>query len=273
MQDFYDEVINQLLQTQILTSDMKILVICGGQVDRKVLHDRGFKDVVISNVDPRPEAEQFAPFGWGYQDAEHLTYDDASFDFCIVHSGLHHCYSPHRALLEMYRVASKGVVVFEPYDNLVTRAGVRFNIGQEFEHASVFYNNYKYGGVANTPIPNYIYRWTEREIVKSINCYAPQAPVDVRFIHKMRVPWEQLRVRRNRMLFSAIWLAQPALKLVELCFPKQSNSFAAIIVKPELPQALYPWLQYDGENVRLNEKWLAARFQRKARRSRFAARH
>ena len=102
-----------------------------------MLEDLGFTDVVISNVDTRTTSAAFAPFEWSFQDAEDLTYPDDSFDFCIVHSGLHHCKSPHEALLEMYRVSRQGVLVFEPCDNLTTRIGVWLGIGQEYEIAAV----------------------------------------------------------------------------------------------------------------------------------------
>jgi SAM-dependent methyltransferase len=209
-----------------------------------------------------PKAQELAPFGWSYQDAERLTFEDESFDFCIVHSGLHHCYSPHRALLEMYRVARKGLLLFEPYDNLTTRFGVRLNIGQEYEHAGVFCNDCHHGGAGNSSIPNFIYRWTEQEIIKTVNCYAPHARHEIRFIHKMRIPWTQLRRRRNKTMYYIVRLAQPALTLLEFLFPKQGNNFAALILKPELPQALHPWLRHDGQDIRLDEKWLAARYRR-----------
>lgn len=260
MQDFYAEVVEQLLRAGILDTDMKILVVCGGQKDLKVLRELHFRDVVISNVDPRPSPEQFAPFAWCYQDAEQLSFADASFDFCLVHSGLHHCYSPHRALLEMYRVARKGVLVFEPYDNVITRLGVRLNIGQAYEHASVVNNGFAYGGVANSAIPNYIYRWTQREIIKTIRCYAPQVDSDIRFIHKMRIPWNQLRARTNKTGYLLIRAAQPALKLIEAWFPGQSNCFATVIRKPEVPGKLHPWLHTVDGSVRLNEQWLTDRF-------------
>ncbi|HEU0242130.1 MAG TPA: methyltransferase domain-containing protein [Micromonosporaceae bacterium] len=263
MQDFYGEVIDQLVRAGTLTARMHVLVLCGGKEDRTVLYRKGFRHVVISNVDPRPDGATFAPFTWCYQDAEHLTYEDETFDFCVVHNGLHHCHSPHRALLEMYRVSRTGLVLFEPYDNLLTRLGVRLNIGQEYEHASVVCNDLGYGGVANSAIPNYVYRWTERDVVKAINCYAPQTPSDVRFIHKMRVPWVQLRHRRNRLLYLVIRFAQPLLRLIEVAAPKQCNSFAAVVMKPDLPRALHPWLRQDGKALRLNEQWLAARFRRR----------
>jgi SAM-dependent methyltransferase len=258
--DFYGELVADLLKTGVLDTAMRILVVCGGKADADVLRRHGFRDVVISNVDSRPNRADFLPYEWCYQDAEHLTYEPGSFDFCLVHSGLHHCHSPHRALIEMYRVARRGVLLFEPYDNLVTRIGVRLNVGQEYEHAGVFCNGLHHGGVGNSDIPNFVYRFTEQEIVKTINCYAPYARHDIRFIHRMRVPWTQLRRRRNKTLYYVIRAAQPALKLVETCLPRQSNNFAALVLKPELPQQLHPWLRHDGQTIRLNDQWVAARY-------------
>lgn len=260
MQDFYREVIAQLLRTAVIDTDMELLVLCGGETDRAVLHDHGFTRVVISNVSQSPWEP--APFQSCQQDAERITYEDGSFDFCVVHNGLHHCRSPHRALVEMYRVARKGILFFEPYDNLVTRLGVKLNIGQEYEHASVFFNDGHHGGVGNSAVPNYIYRWTEREIEKTINSYAPYARHEFRFIHTNRIPWAQLRARRNGGARHMVRLAQPALKLLETCFPKQGNHFAAVVLKPRLPAALHPWLSQDGATIRPNDQWLASRYHR-----------
>jgi ubiquinone/menaquinone biosynthesis C-methylase UbiE len=260
--DFYGATVERLLDEHTLTTGMRILVVCGGETDRDVLAQRGFRRVVISNIDSRPDPATFAPFEWCYQDAERLTYDDDSFDFCIAHSGLHHCYAPHGALLEMYRVARRGLLFFDPYDNLLTRLSVRFHIGQEYEHAAVFYNGCAYGGVRNSHIPNHIYRWTQREILKTINCYAPHARHEIEFFHRMRIPWEQLRGRRNPSLYYVFRLAQPALRLFELLFPKQSNNFGALVRKPELPAGLHPWLRPDGATVRLDERWLEERYHR-----------
>ncbi len=262
MREFYDEVIGDLLRTGVLDTGMRVLVVCGGATDSAVLRQRGFTDVVISNLGARPKEKDLAPFDFSHQDAEHLTFDDDSFDFCVVHSGLHHCHSPHRALLEMYRVARRGVLLFEPYDNLLTRVGVRLNIGQEYEHASVHCNNSHHGGVGNSSVPNFVYRFTEQEIVKAIHCYAPYARHDIRFFHRMRIPWTQLRRRRNKLFYRAVRLAQPAFKLVELCLPRQSNNFAALILKPDLSAQLHPWLRRDEDGIHLNAGWVDERYGR-----------
>jgi hypothetical protein len=164
----------------------------------------------------------------------------------------------------MYRVARRGVLLFEPYDNLLTRLGVRLRVGQEYEYGGVAGNVGKSGhrgGVANTTIPNYVYRFTEREIIKAIHTYAPYARHDIRFFHRMRIPWAQLRRRRNPGLHLAVRLAQPVLKLVEVCAPRQSNNFAAVILKPDPAGALHPWLRRRGEKIEVNSDWLAARYR------------
>jgi ubiquinone/menaquinone biosynthesis C-methylase UbiE len=264
VRDFYDDVLNELVQKGILAHDMNVLVVCGGSTDKTVLERCGFRNVTMSNLGIRPAGNDLGSFRWSAQDAERLTFDDESFDFAIVHSGLHHCHSPHRALLEMYRVVKHGVLLFEPYDNLLTRIGVSLGIGQEYEHGGVagdLNSNGHRGGVADTTVPNYVYRFTEREIIKAIHTYAPYAAHDIRFFHRMRVPWGQLRRRRNRGYYLAMRAAQPLLRLVELVAPSLCNNFAAVIRKPDLTRTLHPWLRRNGDQVELDSDWLAAKYR------------
>src|SRR5437773_10369620 len=114
--DFYETTLEWLIDKGVLTREMSVLVVCAGQFDRDVLLKAGFTDVTISNLDSRWSGYEFSPFRWSCQDAEKLEFPDDEYDFCIAHDGLHHCASPHRALLEMFRVAKKGVLVFEPRD-------------------------------------------------------------------------------------------------------------------------------------------------------------
>jgi len=261
MNTFYAAVIETLLKKHILEREMKILIVCGGDTDKNVLYKSGFQCVVVSNLDTRMTENEFFPFEWSFQDAENLTFADGSFDFCIVHSGLHHCYSPHRALLEMYRVAHKGILLFEPYDNLLTRLGLRLHIGQEYEHAAVFYNACAYGGVKNSWIPNYVYRWTEEEITKTITAAAPYAQHRFQFIYETRIPWQQLKGRKKKLAFYLVALSMPILKALCLLFPKQSNNFAAVILKPDLPRDLHPWFLWEENQLKLNETWLNEKYK------------
>ena len=98
--------------------------------------------MTISNVDESVAAEELAPYAWSYQDAENLDYPDGSFDIAVVSAGLHHCRSPHRALLELYRVAS--VLALE-HDSALMRVAVKLGAVDDYELAAVAAHGYRRG--------------------------------------------------------------------------------------------------------------------------------
>lgn len=261
MDDFYRRTLQRLLERGFLRRDQRLLVACGGQPDREVLHDLGFSQVTISNLDARMRGDEFAPYPWSFQDAENLQFPDESFDIVVVHNGLHHCYSPHRALLELYRVARRGVVVFEPRDTFLVRLGVRLQFGQEYEVAAVAGNDLRFGGVRNTAIPNYVYRWTEREIVKTLSTFAPVGRPRLEYFYALRVPEERLAAFKNRWVVGSVRALLPVLRLFTALFPRQCNCFAFALEKPQWPRDLHPWLALrDGQPV-LREDWVRARYR------------
>lgn len=262
MTDHYEDALLKLLDQGVITREMRILVGCGGVLDRNTLLHLGFSNVTISNLDTRMKGDEFAPYAWKFEDVENLGYKDEEFDFCIVHDGLHHCQSPHRGLLELYRVAKKGVLVFEPRDTFLSRWGVRLNLGQEYEVAAVFDNRSAYGGVRNSPIPNYVYRWTEREIEKTIASYAPWGRHRFMYFYQMRIPWGRLRMLRNKLQFAMMLVALPALKVVSLLFPRQSNTFGFAILKPSIEHDLQPWLHRENNEIKVNPSWFSQRYKK-----------
>src|SRR5687767_6086175 len=92
--DFYLATLTWLLEHKILTRDMKLLVVCGGELDRDVLSQLGFRVVTISNLETESATAVYAPFAGDTMDVEALTCEEGEFDFCIAHNGLHHCLSP-----------------------------------------------------------------------------------------------------------------------------------------------------------------------------------
>src|SRR5437763_64216 len=225
MIDHYQQALQKLMDKGVVSRDMRILVACAGKRDYQTLLKAGFKNVTISNLDVRVDEREFAPFAWSFQDVENLTFQNGEFDFSIVHDGLHHCHSPHRGLLELYRVSKNGILVFEPRDSFLSRLGVRLNFGQEYEVGAVFDNDGNYGGVKNTAVPNYVYRWTEREIEKTIASNAPWARHRFIYFYRMRIPWGHFRLMKKRTWLVAMVLAVPALRLLTWMFPRQSNTF------------------------------------------------
>ena len=269
--DFYGETLDRLLRSGVLDREMRILVLCGGKTDRTVLLQRGFTDVTITNVDPRPRPKAFAPYQWSYQDAEHLTYEDESFDFCIVHSGLHHCHSPHRALLEMYRVARHGLLLFEPYDNLLTRAraAVRTGAGVRARLRLLQRRPLRRGCQHRDPqlrLP--VDRAGDRQDDQLLRPHRPaRHPVLPRDAHPVGAaagPPPPRALLRGPVGAAG---AAPARAL----FPAAEQHFAALVRKPDLPQALHPWLRQRDGAIELNLDWLGARYGPPAGRQRAAS--
>ena len=224
------------LQSLSLSADTRMLAVCAGSDDWELLAGLGLTDVVVSNLD-----ESFSPLVpeavWSYQDAQSLTFEDRSFDWVFVSEGLHHCRSPHRALLEMYRVCRVGLVAIEAGDSALMRLAVRVGMADRFELAAVVDQGFRAGGVDNTSVPNHVYRWTEAEVIKTLRSYDPTGEVRVEFRHGLRLPTDEATGRRRRL---AGQLARPALIAVTTLLKRQCNLLAVIARRPT---DLYPWLR------------------------------
>jgi SAM-dependent methyltransferase len=232
----------EVLRKSNIPLDASVLVVCGGEFDRDVLRDSGFTNVTISNLDERVRGDEFAPFAWSYQDAETLAFPDGSFDYVMVHAGLHHCSSPHKALLEMYRVAKKGILVIEARDSMLMRAAIAAGRVPAYEVAAVRAHNFRYGGVRNTSTPNFIYRWTESEVKKTIASYAPQAAHSIIFFYGLRVPSERIPFRSSRMLKWLSPIIEQGVRVTARIWRRQGNQFGFYIHKPSEKQ-LFPWMK------------------------------
>lgn len=234
-----------------------VLVIAGDSCDRDIFLQLGFMNVIISNLDSRIERGKFSPYKWNSQDAHKLAYEDNSFDYAVVHEGLHHCSSQHSALLEMYRIAKKGVIAIEARDNFIIRLLRKIRLTQTYETAAVYYNNSRFGGVNNTDIPNYIYRWTENEVEKTISSFAPYAKHDIKYRYGFDWPCTP-KLEKNRLKNTLKTAFIPIFVLFSLLFPKQQNLFAFFIKKPIIPKDLFPWVAMDKDKLSFNKEWAAA---------------
>lgn len=215
----YADAMRKLLDSGKVALTDSVLVVCGDGFDRGALEGVGFTDLTITNLSTG-------------HDAEDLTYADGSFDVAVVHAGLHHCRSPHRALLEMYRVARKLVVVFEARDNVAMRAAKALGLTSDYELNAVVSHHYIDGGVRNSHIPNFIYRWTEREVLKTVRSYDPATVPDVEFFYGFRMP-DHLTASLKRIVgFIGVVLTAIA--------PRQGNAFGFAVHKSK---RLQPWLE------------------------------
>lgn len=243
---FYRRVLERLLEDGLIRTEMSVLVVAGGPADRDVLHGLGFERATISNVDEDVEAAGLAPYEWSYQDAENLAYDDEAFDLTVVSAGLHHCRSPHRALLELYRVARVAALALESRDSALMRLAVRAGAVDEYELAAVAAHGLRSGGVANTSTPNYVYRWSEREVEKTVAAFAPHARHRIRFFREFELPETLLEADRGARA-GLLRLAGPVVTGITRVLPSQANLFAFAIEKPDPERDLQPWMASPDE--------------------------
>jgi SAM-dependent methyltransferase len=229
---FYTGVLRRLLDAGTVAISDSVLVVCGGPLDAKVMSMAGFLNATITNIDNELSNT--------FQDAENLSYGNDTFDVVIVHAGLHHCHSPHRALLEMYRVARKCAVAFEARDSLLMRLAIRAGLTEDFERSAISADGMR-GGVADTGVPNFVYRWTEREVEKTIASYDPAQVSDIRFFYDLRLPIQRFERSGNRTMRALGMLVEPMSRIFAAVLPKQCNEFAFAISKTGLQQ---PWIKH-----------------------------
>jgi SAM-dependent methyltransferase len=247
---FYRQTLEKLLKAGDIARSDKVVVFCGGPVDAEVLDSLGFSDVTITNLDARADGNTEG-LKWERQNAECSTYADDEFDVAIVHAGLHHCHSPHRALLEMYRVARKAVVAFEARDSFTMKIARRAGFTPDFELWSVSEEGYATGGVANGPIPNFIYRWTEWEIEKTIRSFDPAHVDKIKYFYGLLLPTLRFDQTNMPIRRAVMKMLAPAAQILAWLFPKQGNQFGWAIVKTG---KLRDWLEVHDGKIRLSKE-------------------
>lgn len=258
---FYCDVLKTLEERGVLKKDSRILVVCGGLLDKSVLESLGFFDVTITNLDERQKTlggSGFAPFKWDFQDLETLNYPDESFDIVLVHSGLHHLQCPAKGINQMYRVARIAVIGFEPNRNLFTTLGVRFGAGQQYECAAVINNEFRWGGVANTEVPNYVVRFNQGDIERIVQTYNPIGKHRIDFFYATRIPPISSEEKNKKFIRRAVATFSPILRRIGR-YPMFANNMAFCIYKLKLPQDLFPWLELRDGKVTCNPATLKSK--------------
>jgi SAM-dependent methyltransferase len=163
-------VISRYLETCSVDRSQPVLVVGGGREDLEILTACGFTDIVLSHLDAAGLS----------LDAEDIALPDDSYPLVFAHAMLHHCRSPHKAVGEMLRVAQQHVVFVEPNDSAALRLLVRAGFSFPYELGAVVSQDYLHGGLRDGPVPNYIYRWTGREVSKCAAAYHPERQIEVR---------------------------------------------------------------------------------------------
>ena len=133
----------------------------------------------------------------------------------------------------------------------------RLGFAQVYEPTAVYMNDCKFGGVNNTEIPNFIYRWTEREVEKTIQSYSPLYKHNILYSYGTALPCTPELEKGAKIKRILITVLRPVYLLFAGIFFRQQNQFAFFVEKSGSPAALFPWLtpgESEGE-VRFSKEW------------------
>jgi len=251
-----------------MSLDERVLIVGGSAEDEQTLRQAGFKHIVNSNLPTdmdRMAGGDSAREQHLALDAEQLELPTDSFDLVFASEVLHHCASPHRALCEMIRVSRRYVLFMEPNDSLAMNALVKMKFSFPYELSAVIDHEYQSGGLRDSNIPNFIYRWNEHEVFKTVSAYIPERMFSVRGYPywDFRVSKEDLDLRKATRIgsitsvmgtgnfISLLRAAQFFLNWIPGLSGQGNKFFCCIEKSPDLK----PWMAREDEKVVFNRQF------------------
>ena len=209
---FYSENVLKYIKNK----NSHIIVLGAGNLDQEIFEELGYKNVTFSNIENSDEKKLNF-----YENIHDIKLKDNSYEYCIAHACIHHSSKPHQAILELFRVCSKGSLIMEANDSFISRVACKLKLSEEYE-LSAIKKNITTGGVDNTNIPNYVYRWTEREVIKLMKSFRPDLKHKIFFNYSSHIKFTQSKA--IKIFFDIIFLI----------FPKQKNLLSIYIDKDNL---------------------------------------
>ena len=216
-----------------INRNSNFLLISASEKEIKILQDLGYSKFSISyHNDEEKENHEKNGFELNKNlfktDIRNMEFESGSFEYTIAHATIHHVDLPHKAVAEMYRVSNKGLLIIESNDSLIMQIACKLNLTEEFEVDSVDKEN-STGGLLDTGIPNYVYRWTEREILKLLKSYDPSNINFVEFDYENDLT--NIRPKKNFILNIILEVIKIFAKIYFFIFKKQQNCLSIFIDK------------------------------------------
>lgn len=238
----FARILRHHLATGVIGRDDSVLVQFAGTFDEMVCAEVGLTNVTFVNIAPDSPSSEISGAAI---DAHEMPYQAGSYDHVIGHSGLHHCSRPHEALHEMYRIATKTVLFVENQDSALMRLATKAGVVSWHELPAVVAADYASGGVDGTGVPNFVYRWTRREVTKAVACFDPAYEIPIEFhtewnLGSGRVASLGLQRRLGLSPDQAERVFTRGQKVMNSVASRQGNIFAATIRK-DLAR-LQPWM-------------------------------
>jgi SAM-dependent methyltransferase len=244
-----------------ITSELSVLIVGGSEADSEALHSIGLHEVTLSDLasDSVRLKSGPVPGAPGDLDVEAMNLKDESFDLVFAHEVLHHCRSPHRALCEMLRVSRRFVLFLEPNDSLFMRSLVWAGMSFPYELPAVIDHGGLSGGVRDTNVPNFIFRWNRADVMKTVSSFLAEREfsVDCEPYWDFNVDEYELSLRRRTRIgtiTSAVG-ARNFLRLIRFCskilnaarvLRHQGNKHFCLVEKT---WNLRPWLALQGSDI------------------------
>ncbi len=212
---------------KIITED-RVLIIASSEYEQAMFRDFGFANTLHTNLSGDQPVDACA-----------LPYPDGAFDLIFIEAALHHMHKPHLAIYEMARVSRRSVVICETQDHWLMRWMMRAGIAEEYELSAVRAHGGKEGGVNNTHIPNFVYRWAPGELEKVFKCLAPAHTVAV----DVEYAWD--------LYGHGGAIGKFLCAIGNKILPRLGNCFALHFDKSRA--ALQPWLAQSGDALVFRE--------------------
>tara|TARA_B110000483_G_C18031754_1_gene479039 strand:- start:88 stop:789 length:702 start_codon:yes stop_codon:yes gene_type:complete len=214
-----------------INKNENFLLISGSIHEIQILKNLGYTNFTTTYHDEKEE-KNLQNYGFEINknlfraDVRNLKFENQSFEYVITNATLHHVDQPHKAITEMYRVAKKGVLVIESNDSLIMQIACKLKFAEEFEISSIDLKNNS-GGLLDTGVPNYVYRWTEREIIKTLKSYDPSNITHVSFSYTN----DLTNVKSNKLYVKVLIIFA---KIFFSIFKKQQNCLSIFIDKTKI---------------------------------------
>ena len=209
----------------IKNKNAKILVLGAGKLDQDIFKNLNYKNVKFTNIENSKEDNLDH-----FNNLHDIKLSDNSYDYCVAHACIHHSSKPHLAILEIFRVCSEGSLIIEANDSLLSRLACKLGFSEEYE-LSAIKKNIDTGGVDNTNIPNYVYRWTEREVIKLMKSFRPELKHKIFFDYDYQIKFTKSKL--INYLFGIFFMI----------FKKQKNLLSIYINKNEKNLEYNNWIK------------------------------
>jgi len=258
-------VLERHLRRGQLSNRGDLLVVGATDEDAVVMRNAGWDHVQLSTYPVLPGSREAGRYL--QVDVEDIDLPDEAFDTVLAHEVLHHCQSPHRGLCEMLRVAQRYVVFLEPNDSALMRTLCRLGLGAVFEISAVVAHEFSSGGVRNSHVPNYVFRFNRHDVEQAVLSYVPERVTRVHAFPywEMNATEYELELKRGTRFGTVMALvggprpmslmmraAEGALNLAPLT-RNQGNKFFCCIEKTD---TLREWLRRDEGAIVFNRSYV-----------------